>query len=417
MELFQEKDVTFINSKNIPFQRWYPYVEGYSPTFVKNIINTYCNNSTLIYEPFAGTGTTLFASDSLQINTIYSEINPLLRFLIKTKISVLSLSDKERLALSQEIIKHSNNIISESQKINQSIELYESYKTVFGNSLYFSNEQFELILRIRSYIDIEYSKNNNIIADIISVATFSCLLPISYLKKQGDVRFKTEKERANNNKVIQIELPSKLKEIAEDIANLEYKLSMSHELITENAKDIGIATKNEISDVITSPPYLNGTNYFRNTKLELWFLKYLKTENDLRFYRDATLTSGINDVKKEYKNIKTTVISSLFEKTITDLEKKAYDSRIPLMAKCYFQEMQQLFSGLKLHLKDNANILIDLGDSIFSGVHIKTDYILIEILENLGFIFNDRIILRQRRSRNGENVSQVLLIFKYKQNI
>ena len=42
---------------------------------------------------------------------------------------------------------------------------------------------------------------------------------------------------------------------------------------------------------------LNGTNYIRNTKLELWFLGKLKSENDLRVLRDEILTSGINDVK------------------------------------------------------------------------------------------------------------------------
>src|SRR5688572_47997 len=31
-----KKDVTFVKSKNTPFQRWYPYIEGYSPDFVKS---------------------------------------------------------------------------------------------------------------------------------------------------------------------------------------------------------------------------------------------------------------------------------------------------------------------------------------------------------------------------------------------
>ena len=42
-------DVTFKNSKNIPFQRWYPYIEGYSPNFVLNLIDKYCKDTTLIY--------------------------------------------------------------------------------------------------------------------------------------------------------------------------------------------------------------------------------------------------------------------------------------------------------------------------------------------------------------------------------
>ena len=83
------------------------------------------------------------------------------------------------------------------------------------------------------------------------------------------------------------------------------------------------------------------------------------------------------------------------------------------MARCYFNEMYELFSGLTKHLNQDAKILIDLGDSIFSNVHIKTDYILVEILNDLGYALTNREILRQRRSRNGELLSQVLLSFTY----
>lgn len=79
-ESYKSNDVTFVNSKNVPFQRWYPYIEGYSPDFVTTIIKENVPSAQLIYEPFAGTGTTLFASDSLNIPTVYSEVNPLLVF-------------------------------------------------------------------------------------------------------------------------------------------------------------------------------------------------------------------------------------------------------------------------------------------------------------------------------------------------
>ena len=80
-KFFTEKDVTFSNSKNIPFQRWYPYIEGYSPDFVKSLIKEYEIKDCIVYEPFAGTGTTIFASDQCGLSSVYSEVNPLLQFL------------------------------------------------------------------------------------------------------------------------------------------------------------------------------------------------------------------------------------------------------------------------------------------------------------------------------------------------
>lgn len=412
---YKTKDVTFGNSKNIPFQRWYPYIEGYSPIFVQTLIDQYCEDPSLIYEPFAGTGTTIFASDLKGINTIYSEVNPLLRFLIKVKTDIMVLDSEYRIQLSEELSLIADSILEVVNECKSAKYLENSYIRVFGKSIYFPKDQFETILKIRSFIDSEYKKGNNIIADLLSVAVFACLLPVSYLKKQGDVRFKTEKEKQTEMKKISDILPNKIKEISEDVSNLSYSLSKNHRMVTENAKMIGKTNLDEkISSVITSPPYLNGTNYFRNTKIELWFLQYLKNEKDLRVFRDEALTSGINDVKTEYSKYEDNIQSHLLNETMKLLQENAYDKRIPLMAKCYFREMHQLFNGLKIHLKSGATIMIDLGDSIFSGVHIKTDLILVEILETLGYSFQEKCILRQRRSRNGELLSQVLLVLKYK---
>ena len=171
---------------------------------------------------------------------------------------------------------------------------------------------------------------------------------------------------------------------------------------------------NKIDAVITSPPYLNGTNYFRNTKLELWFLRELTNNSNLRKFRDDVLTSAICDVKKEYKSIEVELNSPLLAKTLDKLARTAYDRRIPLMAKCYFTEMKELFTDISRHLKDNAKVFVDLGDSIFGGVHIPTDIILNEILSSIGYNPDNRIVLRERRSRNNKIVSQVLLKYTYK---
>ena len=107
----ESKDVTFVNSKDIPFQRWYPYIEGYSIDFVKSLIENYEIFDVLIYEPFAGTGTTIFAADEYNLRTLYSEVNPLLQYLIQTKIKVLQSSEQVREKLSSILFNVSLNIL------------------------------------------------------------------------------------------------------------------------------------------------------------------------------------------------------------------------------------------------------------------------------------------------------------------
>jgi len=412
-----QKDVTFIKSKDIPFQRWYPYIEGYSPDFVKSLIKNYNIINTLIYEPFAGTGTTLLAADELGLPTVYSEVNPLLQFLIQTKLNVLKAKESQRKKLSKDLKAIQKVILKNINKFEEDKSLKESYKILFSDKKYFPDETLEQVLKLRSYIDI-IKLEDILLADTLTVALISCLLPVSYLKKVGDVRFKTTKEIENELKKFNDILPEKIGNIAEDVLNFDYNLKGKPEFILSNAKNIGGVNDLKIGAIITSPPYLNGTNYFRNTKIELWFLRYLQYENDLRFFRDQALTSGINDVKKEYAHVNGLDIaskSSLLKATLVELNKNAYDARIPIMAQSYFKEMYTIFNDAKPLLDQNAKVLIDIGDSIFSGVHINTDDILIELMQGLGYEFVESKILRKRRSRNQEILTQSLLVFKYKE--
>ena len=381
-----KKDVTFENSKTIPFQRWYPYIEGYSPDFITSLISEYNISNCKIYDPFCGTGTTIFASDTESLKTYYSEVNPLMRFLIQTKIDILNLPKGRREQLADSVSSVANSLSVNLKSFKKDKDLEARYKKVFGKSEYFSKDTFKNILKLRSFIDI-VKLDDETLSNVLSIGVFSCLLPVSYLKKQGDVRFMTKKEIEKNGiGKLDLLLPEKLIEIAEDIRKTDIKLNTNPELVISNAKHIGRVRNLNIGAVITSPPYLNGTNYFRNTKLELWFLRLLQNKNDLRFFRDNALTSGINDVKKEYaksNGIDITSKSSILKQTMKELSANAYDSRIPLMALSYFKEMHLIFADLQSQLQPNAKVLMDIGDSIFAGVHIKTDEILAQILVNI----------------------------------
>jgi tRNA G10 N-methylase Trm11 len=417
VEGITEKDVTFVKSKDIPFQRWYPYIEGYSPDFVKSLIKNYGITDTLIYEPFAGTGTTLLAADDCGLSTVYSEVNPLLQFLIQTKLNVLKAKESQRKKLSKDLKDIRKVVLKNLNKFEEDKSLRESYKSLFSDKKYFPDETLEQVLKLRSYIDI-VKLEDELLADTLTVAVISCLLPVSFLKKVGDVRFKTAKEIEKDLITFNDILPEKIGNIAEDVLNFDYNLKGKPEFILSNAKNIGRVNDLKIGAIITSPPYLNGTNYFRNTKVELWFLRYLQFENDLRFFRDQALTSGINDVKKEYAYINGLDIaskSSLLKATLIELNKNAYDSRIPVMAQSYFKEIYTIFNDAKPLLSQNAKVLIDIGDSIFCGVHINTDDILIELMQGLGYEFVENKILRKRRSRNQEILTQSLLVFEYKE--
>lgn len=409
---FATSDITFKNSKTIPFQRWYPYAEGYSPDFVTSIISKYISEAGLVYDPFSGTGTTIFAADSMGFSTVYSEVNPVLQFLIDVKLRVLVLSPSARISLSEELYAISNDLLKFKTKEDE--VLRTNYVASFKTSIYFSDKSFSQILAAKTFTR---NLQDGLIKDLITIAIISSLIPSSFLKKQGDLRFRTQKELNKGVPPFSKVLADTISLIIEDLCNSEFlSISQHHNLIVQNAKNIALTDfKTPISYVITSPPYLNGTNYIRNTKLELWFMEYLASDKDLRFYRDEILTSGINDVKMDASldyNIED--VSPILKGTLSDLNHSAYDIRIPQMTKSYFAEMYGFFKDLRAKLSDNAHIFIDLGDSAFNNIHIKTDLILIELLQSLGYTLIQNEKLRERRSRGGMVLSQVLIHFLYK---
>lgn len=396
-----EKDVTFTDAKYQSIHRWFPYLEGFSETFINDIIKHIPFNFTTIYEPFAGSGTLPVHSFFNDYNIYYSEVNSFLQKLISTKLSVISLSKKAKQILVKEIEAVVTNLEENLNGQNISKVLEKTYNDTFPGLVYFPKENFELILKMHSLIE---NTNNNNLKEILSIASCEALLPASYLKRQGDIRYKRPNE---HHQIVNFKerLTKNLYNIIEDISLLPELNKIPSSYFTKNAKDYDNELENKIEVIITSPPYLNGTNYIRNTKLELWFLGFLKEKKDLNYYRRLVVTAGINDVGKDIKSFNIPLISEI----INDAS-LWYDKRIPKMINDYFYDMHKVLYNSYRYLKKNGLIYIDIGDSIYGGIHIPTDLILIEIARNIGFTIKDNIMLRERKSKSGEIVKQTLIV-------
>ncbi len=407
-EILDPQFVTFRGGKKNPLHDWYSFLEGYSPEFVEYILDKYARRVNSIYDPFAGTGVTPLVAAHRGINAYYSEINPLLQFLIKTKVEVLSLDQKNRNQLTQSLKNINRELEVSIDNSKSDKELADNYNQIFSCSTYFEPKTFKTILKIRTYID-ELIVIEPLVGNIVQVGFLNALVPSSLLQRAGDLRYKNEKELKKKTNLLE-KAKENIEKIISDIEITE-PIPIKPILLTEDAKLLDRLPRNEIDAVITSPPYLNGTNYFRNTKIELWFLKSIKTQNDLSGFRHAAITSGINDVSKQKHEGS---ILKEVKSIVNKLKQRAYDKRIPKMVADYFSDMSLVFTGLKKHLSDEAVIAIDIGDSIYGGIKVPTDTLLIKLLKNIGYSFIEERQLRKRISRNGKTVRQVLLIFKYK---
>ncbi|MBI5098015.1 MAG: hypothetical protein HZB30_02090 [Nitrospirae bacterium] len=397
---------TFKGGCSEPLHLWYPFLEGYSPEFVENVLNNFAPYATHILDPFAGTGTTPLTVARLGKTAFYCEINPLLQHLINIKIKSLTLKDDKREKLIKALQDISIKFPQIMEEMTSDLELATSYSNVFGDSKFFDDFTFEKILKSRSFVDY-IACSNPLLAEFLSVAIISSIVPASLLKRAGDLRYKTPEELEKEKINFEENVLKQLNRMILDLDRLD-RINTRPLLVCDNAKHLSLIPPLEIDTVITSPPYLNGTNYFRNTKIELWFLRCLNSSRDLTSFREKSITAGINDVSQR-KNGKTNhpAVASV----VIKLKENAYDPRIPKMVEDYFHDMDKVFEAFKYHLKKNSVVAIDIGDSIYGGIHVPTDKILTELLIDKGFILKGEVLLRRRLSRNGSQLHQILLIF------
>lgn len=406
-QLFDPVTVTFKGGAKEPFVRWYPYLEGYSPQFVKAILEKYAPTAQTVLDPFAGTATTAFAASQLNKLTYFCEINPVLQFISLTKVRIRRLKSLERSRLADGLIVTSN-ALSNLKEFQPDYILHQTYLHTFGNSEFFDKLVYEQVLRIRTWID-RIALEKPLLADLMTIAVLAALVPASRMKRAGDLRYK----RGNELHEI-ILLPEIVKQnvaqIATDIQGDVNGLQTDPILICENVQSLTYIPQLNVDTVITSPPYVNGTNYFRNTKIELWFLRCLRESDDLTRFRSSALTAGINDVTVGKLP---TFSHPEVERIVEALEKDAYDQRIPRMISCYFNEITEAFRSISYHLTPNAVVAIDIGDSSYANIHVPVDDLLIICLQDIGFILEDKVILRKRWSRSGTPLKQVLLVFRF----
>ena len=406
IDSYNSKSATHSGGRGELFHDWFPYLEGFSSEFVRDIVQQKFNKPKNILEPFCGVGTTPLALSQSNISCGYCEVNPFLLELVSLKFGVLHLNKDDKKKLISDLAITSKKIRKRLDKSKPCNDLEDSFREVFGKAEYFSEPNKTIILKLKT---IENQIIEEKLKPYFRIIIATCLLEASLLRRAGDVRYKTKKELEKGIPDIVDLVHEKLELIQKGLNKLSNEIQLGDiYMVSQNSKDLEKHKGKIFDGVITSPPYLNGTNYIRNTKLELWYLGYLSNKKDLRAYRDNVVTSAINDVSKRSGSL---VIEEAKD-VVGRLESDCYDKRIPKMAAAYFEDMKIVSSGIYKNIKNDSPVCIDIGDSVYGGVHIATHDILSDVFVSSGFSSEGSIILRKRFSNKGHPLTQRLLFFR-----
>lgn len=389
---------TFVLNKQEAIHRWYQYLEGYSYCLMEEQLRGLEKyNIETIYDPFAGTGTTLLVASQKGIKPYYSESNPFMSLVIEAKINAVHSLINRGVGASSLI--GSKSLLGKVVRSNARDEYQWD-----GFECFFENAALSTLLQIKKFISSIHDQDTH---SLLMLALSSISVPVSKMIRRGDLRYAQEKEKclqAHNVKSVYLD---KLTEMIEDVDAVGSTVQYRATRLSEDAREL--KSRDLIDCVITSPPYLNGTNYTRNTKIELKLNDIIKSTSDLPIYHSKGIMAGINSVSKRNNNIK---VLDPVKPYIDMLIPVAYDRRIPVFVAGYFYDMDKVIRKIRCAMRNGGIFIMDIGDSQFAGIHIPTHTILSDIFEAHGFKKYEETILRKRRSKNGMALSQRLMKFK-----
>ena len=154
--------------------------------------------------------------------------------------------------------------------------------------------------------------------------------------------------------------------------------------VCDRRRDLGSLGRH--SHVITSPPYVNAQDYFRNFKLELYLLEdvlpFKVSEVQERFVgtERGKLLEGVprESIERDFS-------------LAPELERlRARAPRLCDVVNRYLYDMDNAFDAVRGALNEDGRMVLVCGDNLIGGMRIRTWEILHAIVEEKGFVLFDR---------------------------
>jgi len=410
--------VSFQANKTMASYRWYKYKEAFSAPLVEYLLSRYGIVSGKVLDPFAGSGTTLFAASTMGMDVDGIELLPIGQQIIIA-----------RSCLEREFTADDFAAVKEWLKIRPwklSQVRYPLPKLRITDGAY-SQETSDAIERYMGAL-----RNENDRAQLILKFALLCVLEsISFTRKDGqylrwDYRSGRRKggKPFNKGEILDFDraVCSKIEEILQDMkfssGHLEKRSQGKIHLYQGSSMDIMPALPRDSYDaIVTSPPYCNRYDYTRTYALELAILDISETE--LLDLRQQMLSCTVENRAKDLLAINPTWIGAIEAANRQELlqailhyledlkaQGKLNNNGIPRMVRGYFYEMACIIAECSRVLKQNAYMFMVNDNVRYAGASVSVDMILSSIAEKLGFYVENILVLPNGKGNSSQQMGE-----------
>lgn len=380
------------DSHDLPFQRWYRFKEAFAPRAVMDAFGALPSMPKTCMDCFGGSGTTALTAQFLGVRPTTIEVNPFLADLIEAKLQDYDAT---------QLIKSYRQLvdIAASSRTDPAVLLAGAPATFVepgvDDRYIFSREVAE---RILAYVQAINALDEPAHARLFRVLLGSTLITLSNVVISGKGRRYRSgwKTRYVDPRSVARLFETAFLDAIEDIVRFGRRAAPGYTLLRGDSRDM-LSHAPEVDFALFSPPYPNSFDYTDVYNVELWMLGYLKSADENRSLREATLRSHVQ-IKRCFDAKRRTPTLTYTIEQLEEQRGTLWNPGIPGMIGAYFDDLASVLTGLHRIMPRGASVMMVVGDSQYAGVPIEVGRILVELAADLPFALQKLVPMRSMRS-------------------
>lgn len=368
----------FTGNMRLPVHRWFRYSAGFSALWVEDLIRRSGAEQCRVLDPFAGSGTSMVASQAAGAESIGIESHPFVARVAEAKLQWDADQD---------------DLWQRSVKVLKSAEPVRPPAIPDLLARIFPRDALERLYGLRRAIDQQ--RRDDAVDQLLWLALVAILRACSPVGTAPWQYVLPRKTKAKAQEPLDA-FEGQVRAMCLDMAELQASGPRPEAtLLAEDARTAPSAPDGWANLVVTSPPYPNNYDYADATRIEMTFLGEVEKWGDLQdrvrthlihscsqhmrgYDAEGVLnTEDLQPIADELRH----VYGQLAEVRESKGGRKAYH----LMVVAYFADLAKTWRMLRRVCDDGAQAYFIVGDSAPYGVHVPVERWLGSLAVSAGF--------------------------------
>jgi DNA modification methylase len=386
----REGPIQFSPNEERPVHRWWPYVQGFSASFVEEVLRRYrIGPGATVLDPFCGSGTVPVVARLRGAQGIGTDRMPIASWVSRAK----GLWEVDPTALWVQALQVSRD---RSPSLLAPPFLRETASQ-------FSPPVLEGLLRLKENLG---KQEAGPVKELLRLAFASILIPVSRLKRSPCLGYARGTPETPPDPFARfLEAAARIREDLEWVQSKRGDWGPPLEIQDMGAAELPLP-EGSVDLAVTSPPYVNGMDYVMNYKIDLAWMDLVSSYEDLRRLRSA-LVACDNVPRKETAGRKASPViereewlREIGERIDLNLQGKPGYRRLDVRAivEKYFDDLLGVIRNVQRGLRPGGRFVVVNGDSLLAGTYIPGDLLFARLARSEGFRVEGLEIARSRRS-------------------